>query len=153
SEGRRVPLAEAAPDVPAPLVAIVERLLRSDPGERFQSAGALLDALAPLADVSRGRRELRELVREHRGRAEKPRAAVRVEPAPAGRSAPAVPPGGSPAARSSVPRARHGEPPSTAAPLAGERGAPPAGAEPPASKRTVRWQTHALGPGAWAAGG
>jgi tetratricopeptide (TPR) repeat protein len=39
------PLAEVAPDVPHPLMHVVERALSKDPAERFQSAGEMLSAL------------------------------------------------------------------------------------------------------------
>ena len=39
------PLAEVAPDVPQPLMHVVERALSKDAAERFQSAGELLNAL------------------------------------------------------------------------------------------------------------
>jgi len=41
------PIAELAPDLPPELVAIVERCLRKEPDERFQTAQALADALEP----------------------------------------------------------------------------------------------------------
>jgi transcriptional regulator with GAF, ATPase, and Fis domain/tetratricopeptide (TPR) repeat protein len=43
--GERPDLAAARPDLPAELAAIVDRLLRRDPRERFASAGRLLEAL------------------------------------------------------------------------------------------------------------
>ena len=43
--GEHVLLGEVAPTVPAGLVAIVERLLRPDPHERFASAAAVMEAL------------------------------------------------------------------------------------------------------------
>jgi serine/threonine-protein kinase len=39
------PLAQLAPNVPAPVARIVERCLRKDPAERYQSAGELYAAL------------------------------------------------------------------------------------------------------------
>jgi serine/threonine-protein kinase len=45
-----VPLSQAAPDVPAPLAAIVDRSLRKEPAERFASAAELKAALAEALD-------------------------------------------------------------------------------------------------------
>lgn len=45
---QRRPLSQLAPDLPAPVVALVERALSSDPEERFQSATELRDALCRL---------------------------------------------------------------------------------------------------------
>ena len=47
------PLAEAAPDIPASLVAIVERAMRKEPAERFSSAGELKAALEAARDALR----------------------------------------------------------------------------------------------------
>ena len=47
--GERPDLAAARPDLPAELAAIVDRLLRRDPRERFASAGRLLEALGRAA--------------------------------------------------------------------------------------------------------
>src|SRR3989442_8704492 len=44
-EERRRPLSKARPDLPAPFIRAIERALASDPQDRFQDAGALLDAL------------------------------------------------------------------------------------------------------------
>jgi endoglucanase len=44
-----LPLASIAPDLPAPLVAIVHRALEADPRDRFLSAKEVEEALAPLA--------------------------------------------------------------------------------------------------------
>lgn len=66
SEGRRIPLRESAPDTPAPLHVIVERLLAQSPADRYADAGAVAEALAPFALVTGSRRALRELVRAHR---------------------------------------------------------------------------------------
>lgn len=141
SEGRRAPLAEVAPEAPTAMVAIVERLLRDDPGGRFQSAGALVEALAPLAEVASARRELRALVREHRHARPKRRAAVQVAPptldvdAPEAREEPATVP------------ARAAQPTSPAPSRAGRSEV--AGATGYA-KVPARWQPYALAPGSWA---
>lgn len=66
SHGRRVPLREAAPSTPEPMIMIIDRLLAHRPDHRFQTAAALAEALAPLAQVATARRALRELVIEHR---------------------------------------------------------------------------------------
>jgi eukaryotic-like serine/threonine-protein kinase len=47
------PLAEAAPDIPASLVAIVEHAMRKEPAERFSSAGELKAALEAARDALR----------------------------------------------------------------------------------------------------
>jgi serine/threonine-protein kinase len=44
------PIAELNPEVPAELVAIVERLMKKKPDERCGSVGELVEALRPLAD-------------------------------------------------------------------------------------------------------
>lgn len=49
STGRHPPLRELAPDVPAEMEAIVERLLSPSPRDRFASAAALLQALDTIA--------------------------------------------------------------------------------------------------------
>jgi len=46
--GARKPLRDARPDLPDQFVRVVERALADDPGQRFQSAGALETALAQL---------------------------------------------------------------------------------------------------------
>lgn len=62
-EGRHRPLAELCPEAPSQLVAIVEQLLVPDPNERFQTASALLQALAYIAPPPTVARELAQLVR------------------------------------------------------------------------------------------
>ncbi len=47
-QGRAVPLAERAPSLPPTFCAIVARAMATDPRDRFESARALADALAPL---------------------------------------------------------------------------------------------------------
>ncbi len=64
--GKRVPLAEAAPEAPKELAQVIERLLAYDPSERYPSASAVVDALAPWTEVASARRALSSLVREHR---------------------------------------------------------------------------------------
>jgi hypothetical protein len=60
----RKPLIERVPDVDPAFAAIVERLLAADPADRFASAAALLEALAPLAPPPSARRDLAARVRE-----------------------------------------------------------------------------------------
>lgn len=65
SAGRVQPISDVAPDIPAPLAVIVERLMRPDPLERYQEAAVALmdlesylrrDLLAPRSTpLSRGR--------------------------------------------------------------------------------------------------
>lgn len=74
TEGRRTPLSEAAPDMPEPMVTIVDRLLEQRVEDRFQSAAAVAAALSPLASIAGARRELSELVRTHRHAQPKTRA-------------------------------------------------------------------------------
>src|SRR6185503_13597556 len=47
------PVAELNPDVPAELVAVVERLLKKTPDQRFHNTTEVVEALRPLAVVSR----------------------------------------------------------------------------------------------------
>ncbi len=54
-EAEHEPLARVAPEVPAPLVAIVERAMAKDPANRYPSAGALAEAL--VAVVAEGVRD------------------------------------------------------------------------------------------------
>ncbi len=61
--GRHAPLSSLAPHAPAALVAIVEQLLVPDPEQRFQSAAAVLEALAHVAAPPTVARQLGELVR------------------------------------------------------------------------------------------
>lgn len=56
--GEHPALRELAPDVPAALEAVVHRLLRPRPKDRFQTAAALLDALAEIAGSFSARRTL-----------------------------------------------------------------------------------------------
>jgi serine/threonine protein kinase len=62
-EGTHRPLTEIAPDAPAPLIEIIERLIVPKPEERFESAAALLDALAAIPPSPLAPRTLGELVR------------------------------------------------------------------------------------------
>lgn len=57
--GVRTPLCDLAPDVPAPLMRIVEAAIAPTPAERFQSARAMEQALAAIAEPDFGRREQR----------------------------------------------------------------------------------------------
>ncbi len=69
-DGLHPPLASLAPAAPPALAAIVEQLLVPRPEERFQSAAALLEALAHVAAPPTVPRQLGELVRassEHLG--------------------------------------------------------------------------------------
>lgn len=62
-DGLHPPLASLAPHAPPALVAIVEQLLVTSPDERFQSASAVLEALAHVAAPPTVARQLGELVR------------------------------------------------------------------------------------------
>ncbi len=67
-EGKRPKLLEVAPDVPSELAALVERLLSSEPDDRPEDAGEVIDALAPtLKNASRARDRLAALVNEAYG--------------------------------------------------------------------------------------
>ncbi len=46
------PIREMRPDVPAGLEAVLERMLASDPADRYPTAGAVADALAPLCGLT-----------------------------------------------------------------------------------------------------
>lgn len=59
---RRVPLRTVAPEVDGQLAAIVDRLLASNPDDRFADADALLDALDALAPPANARFTLLDLV-------------------------------------------------------------------------------------------
>jgi hypothetical protein len=62
---------------------VVERLLATRPEDRFPTAGAVAEALAPLTQVGTARRGLRQLVRDFRHVEPRRRAAVAVDAAPA----------------------------------------------------------------------
>lgn len=62
-DGRHAPLASLAAHAPSSLVAIVEQLLVPNPEERFQSAAAVLEALAHVSAPPTVSRQLAELVR------------------------------------------------------------------------------------------
>ena len=66
SRGERLPLVEAAPDVPGGLALVIERLLHIDKDKRFQDADALIDALARFAPAAVVYRELGEFARSAR---------------------------------------------------------------------------------------
>jgi serine/threonine protein kinase len=80
TEGRRTPLREAAPDMPEPMLEIVDRLLEQRVEDRFQSAAAVAEALAPLTSIAGARRELGDLVRTHRHEQPKARARMEIQP-------------------------------------------------------------------------
>ncbi len=77
STGQRMPLREAAPDTPEPMVTVIERLLAHRPEHRFQRASAVAEALAPLTQVASARRTLMQIVRGHR---DVPTAPAQLEP-------------------------------------------------------------------------
>jgi tRNA A-37 threonylcarbamoyl transferase component Bud32 len=93
---RRTPLAQARPDTPPTLVAIVEKLIQKDPDQRYQSAGDLIMDLGKLSSA--------------------PQRATTADayavPPPPGGYAPTPPsqPGGYPGAVSGVPSAYGGAP-------------------------------------------
>jgi serine/threonine protein kinase len=64
--GEHEPLAARAPHVPSELAELVERLIDTDPDERFPDTEALLDALRTLAPPPTARTILQGLVRAHR---------------------------------------------------------------------------------------
>jgi serine/threonine protein kinase len=64
--GEHEPLAARAPHVPTELAQLVERLIETDPDERFPDTEALLDALRTLAPPPTARTILQGLVRAHR---------------------------------------------------------------------------------------
>lgn len=66
TKGERIHLRAAARDLPEPVYMVVERLMALDPEDRFPSARALIESLAPLTQESSARLALRELVREAR---------------------------------------------------------------------------------------
>ncbi len=82
--GEHVPVDRMAPDTPAALVEIVERLLEPHADARFADAAALLDALVVVAPPPTVRRKLAQLVREAR--------AARVPSPPHGSTLPESPP-------------------------------------------------------------
>lgn len=127
SEGRRTPIRAAAPHLPEPMTMIVERLLANDPDARFQTAGALAEALAPLTSVATARRALAQVVRDLRDREPRRRARVPVAP----------------------PREPATQPDLPAAPRFGGAAAPPAAPEPELGPKT-RWRPYAMAPGIWA---
>ncbi|HBQ12336.1 MAG TPA: hypothetical protein DEF51_14700, partial [Myxococcales bacterium] len=91
SEGRRTPIREVAPHLPESMSMIVERLLARRPEDRFQDAGALAEALAPLTSVASARRALGQVVRDLRDREPRRRRRAQVavdDPRPAPPTAP-----------------------------------------------------------------
>ncbi len=63
-QGEREPIRRLRPDVPPPLVRIVDRLLHPDRDRRYRDAGDLLDALSPLLPSAATRRQLARMVSE-----------------------------------------------------------------------------------------
>jgi hypothetical protein len=66
-DGDRLSLEEVAPDVPAPLRGVIERLIEVDPKARTASATQLIEELAVLAPPPAVRQELASTVEAHRG--------------------------------------------------------------------------------------
>ena len=66
-DGDRLSLEEVAPDVPAPLRGVIERLIEVDPKARTASAAQLIEELAVLAPPPAVRQELASTVEAHRG--------------------------------------------------------------------------------------
>ncbi len=66
-EGERLSLADAAPEVPTPLIEVIERLIATDRDARTPSAAQLLEELATVAPPPRVRRELAATIEGHRG--------------------------------------------------------------------------------------
>jgi serine/threonine protein kinase len=66
-EGDRLGLGEVAPDAPAPLRELIERLIEVDRGARTPSATRLIEELAVVAPAPSVRRELASTVENHRG--------------------------------------------------------------------------------------
>merc|ERR1711938_176039 len=63
-EGERATLREVAPDVPEALAAAVEGCLHTDREQRWDDAGALIDALTPTLGSPKARDTLAERVRQ-----------------------------------------------------------------------------------------
>lgn len=63
TSGQFTPLLDVAPDVPAGLAQIVERLIHRDREQRFPSADACIDALSPFAPRLTSFRQLGELAK------------------------------------------------------------------------------------------
>jgi hypothetical protein len=61
-EEAHVPLLDRRPSLPSPLVAAVERLIASDPADRFANAEASLRALAPFGAGELGASRLASIV-------------------------------------------------------------------------------------------
>ncbi len=66
-KGDRLSLSDTAPDVPAPLREVIERLITMDPDARTPSATRLIEELAPVAPLPEVRRQLASTVEGHRG--------------------------------------------------------------------------------------
>lgn len=70
--GNHPPLGEAAPSIGAELAAVIHRLIRPDPSERFDSAADLLDALESLPPPPTARRLLAQRVATERAPGSEP---------------------------------------------------------------------------------
>ena len=66
-DGDRLSLSDTAPDVPAPLREVIERLIAVDPDARTPSAARLIEELAAVAPPPEVRRQLASTVEGHRG--------------------------------------------------------------------------------------
>ncbi len=66
-EGDRLSLEDVAPDVPAPLRKVIERLIEVDREARTPSAARLIEELAAVAPPPEARRKLASTVEGHRG--------------------------------------------------------------------------------------
>ena len=131
---RPLSLRQVAPNLPEPVLMVVERSIARVPARRFPDAHALADTLAPLTNPSAARRALLGLVRDRMGRVEAPRRPPPAEPDP------------SPPSRAALPAAR---------PSARQRSAhkshraPPAGAAVSPEQKS-RWKKYAVAPNVWA---
>jgi serine/threonine-protein kinase len=108
------PLKELAPETPAELVAIVERLMQKAPEARYANCREVMEALRPLAAPSTGVR---------RPSLSMPR--LKLPPRPEAAATPAAP----------RPGPRPGQPPAARAALAPKASAPAPAPEPPVSAR------------------
>ena len=66
-EGKRIPLEEVAPEAPAELVGIVERLIEIDPALRTPSAAHLIEELGCVSPPPSIRSQLASTIERHRG--------------------------------------------------------------------------------------
>ena len=125
------PIRELNAEVPEGLIAIVDRLMKKSPSERYTDCGELLSELRPFAGASAApmRRATMAMPRARLAPPESPRAAAAVPPiapsAPRPRAAqPALPRSASLAEK--LPRSAHGQKPAVAAPQTSELSAPAA---------------------------